>query len=137
MELYKKNIHKYLRNYNRLFINYKRYPGNENNTLYLNNINNINNNFSYLNNLLNEYHNNIDGKKDILDNANDILEFHKQQNISVQDKIKEIKNTNQASQGMLNDVTHLFVFNIIEYVIIIIGMGVILYDLIKKLNYNS
>ena len=124
-----KRLTKFLQKYNYLLIDHKNDNEDINKNKNFNtNITNIKFEIKKLKNILNNINTEIKEKNSYLEQSNNLLEHHKKINKNLKEELKKLINTNAGALGMYNDVTDIYKYVLIEYILIILGIiGVIYY----------
>lgn len=125
-----KKYNEYISNYNELLINHKRDPTEpKKEHAFENNKNNINVIIERFKDVLDNLNIEISKKESYLKFYNEYLNNLKISNNKYKKKINDLKNSNAGAVAMYNDIKHMYNYTLIEYILIIIGIIVLIYDL--------
>jgi hypothetical protein len=120
----------YIGKYNNFLINHKRDPSNKKNKdNFENNKNNINVIIEKIHIMLVNLNIEISKKETYLHTSNEFLNDKKIINNNFKNNLKELQNSNAGAVAMYNDIKYMYNYTLIEYILIIIGIIVLIYDL--------
>lgn len=126
------NFNIFLSKYNDKLINFKKNPDNikmKNQFTDLKTI--IENKIENFNQILKNITTEIKEKDEFLQQSSVILENKKILNKNLKKTLEQLKNTNAGAVGMYEDLKHLYNYTLIEYILIIIGIIGIIYNMKK------
>jgi len=117
-----------LNKYNGLLTLYKENVENAKNNEEFNvNIVNIEREIDKLENILNNINIEIKEKNSYLEQTNNLLNRHKNKNKELKAELKQLENTNAGAIGMYSDITEIYKYVVIEYILIILGIIAVIY----------
>lgn len=124
-----KKYNEYIGKYNNFLIIHKLDPSNKQNENYFeNNKNNIIFLIEQFNAVLDNLNIEIVNKESYLHNFNELLNSKKIINRDLKNKLKELNNSNAGAVAMYNDMKHMYNYTLIEYILIIVGIIIVIYD---------
>jgi hypothetical protein len=124
-----KKYNEYIGKYNNFLIIHKLDPSDKQNENYFeNNKNNIIFLIEKFNAVLDNLNIEISKKEFYLKFYNDYLNDLKISNNKYKKKINDLKNSNAGAVAMYNDMKHMYNYTLIEYILIIVGIIIVIYD---------
>ena len=126
------NFTNYLNTYNKNLLNTKLYPDDKDMIdIFATNKSNLDNILTKLKQILTSLNTSIKDKDKYLHDSNIIMDDQKKLNKHLKDIYKSLKNTNSGAVGMYEDLKYLYNYTLIEYILIIMGIVGLVYNMKK------